>query len=119
MNLLAWLGPADGRRSHAAGPYDEAKSRRRCTVVHALRARLSLLLLAALLPQLPAGAPTGVGILYNVNTVQAAQAQAAVMRLGAPPLTTELVIRSDGALTLDDVYGRGLALNLTNSSLLF
>jgi len=81
----------------------------------------SSLLLALLLPMhaARAAAPTGVGILYNVNFVQAAQAQAAVMRLGATPLTTELVIRSDGALTLDDVYGRGLALNLTNSSLAF
>jgi hypothetical protein len=75
-------------------------------------------LLLALLLQSAAGAPSGVGVLYNLNTVQAAQAQAAVARLGAVPLTTELVIRSDGALTLDDVYGRGLALNLTNSSLL-
>jgi hypothetical protein len=77
-----------------------------------------LLVLPALLLLSAAGAPTGVGVLYNLNTVQAAQAQAAVARLGAAQLTTELVIRSNGALTLADVYGRGLALNLTNSSLL-
>ena len=81
-------------------------------------ARPATLLLLALLLSAAAGAPRGVGVLYNLNTVQAAQAQAAVARLGAPQLTTELVIRSDGALTLADVYGRGLALNLTNSSLL-
>ena len=56
-----------------------------------------------------------VGILFNVNFVQAAQLQAQVAALGAAPLTTELVLRSDGALSLDDVYGRGLPLNVSSS----
>lgn len=56
-----------------------------------------------------------VGILYNVNSIQAAQLQAQVAALGAAPLTTELVLRSDGALTLNDVYGRGLPLNISTS----
>ena len=73
-------------------------------------------LLLTLLHATGAAAPTGVGLLYNVNSIQAATAQAAVARLGAAQLTTELVIRSDGALTLDDVYGRGLHLNLTTNN---
>jgi len=56
-----------------------------------------------------------VGILYNVNFIQAAQLQAQVSALGAAPLTTELVLRSDGALSLGDVYGRGLPLNISSS----
>ena len=42
----------------------------------------TLLLLALLLPA-AAGAPRGVGVLYNLNTVPAAQAQAAVQRAAA------------------------------------
>ena len=71
--------------------------------------------LAILLALARGAASRTVGILYNVNFVQAAQLQAQVAALGAAPLTTELVLRSDGALTLDDVYGRGLPLNVSSS----
>ena len=45
------------------------------------------------------------GILYEVWHARAAAAMAAVARAGGPQLTTELVIRSNGSKTLDDVYG--------------
>lgn len=56
-----------------------------------------------------------VGILYNVNFIQGAQAQATVKALGGEPLTTELVLRSNGRLTLSDVYAK---YGLTSPSLL-
>ena len=46
------------------------------------------------------------GILYEVWHSTAAAAQAKVAALGAQQLTTELVIQSAGALSLDDVYAR-------------
>ena len=44
------------------------------------------------------------GILYEVWHTHAAQAMGRVAAVGAAQLTTELVIQSAGALTLDDVY---------------
>lgn len=79
----------------------------------ALLAALAACLASALSP--PTAGRRSVGILFNVNTVQSAQLQAQVAALGAAPLTTELVLRSDGALTLDDIYGRGLPLNISSS----
>eukprot|EP00043_Microstomoeca_roanoka_P010142 m.96594 g.96594 ORF g.96594 m.96594 type:complete len:588 (+) comp14801_c1_seq1:91-1854(+) len=46
-----------------------------------------------------------VGILYEVWHTEAAQAMKKVQSLGGKQLTTELVIRSNGTFTLDDVYG--------------
>ena len=45
------------------------------------------------------------GILYEVWHTRAAQAMARVKAEGGLQLTTELVIQSAGAHTLDDVYG--------------
>jgi hypothetical protein len=58
----------------------------------------------ALAIQAAASTPTA-GILYEVWHSRAAQA----MALQEQKLTTELVIQSAGALTLDDVYSRGPA----------
>lgn len=44
------------------------------------------------------------GILYEVWHAGAATMMAQVAAKGAPQLTTELVIQSNGTLTLDDVY---------------
>jgi len=45
------------------------------------------------------------GILYEVWHTSAAQAMKQVVQKGGRPLTVETVIRSNGTLTLNDVYG--------------
>mgnify|MGYP000325744123 CR=1 FL=1 len=46
------------------------------------------------------------GILYEVWHTLAAQTIANVSRAGGAQLTTELVLRSNGTLTLNDVYAK-------------
>ena len=63
-----------------------------------------LVALALALAAAPASARDA-GILYEVWHTRAAQAMARVAAEGGAQLTTELVIESAGARTLDDVYG--------------
>ena len=53
------------------------------------------------------------GILYEVWHAKAAAAMAQVRAAGLEELTTELVIRSDGQKTLNDVYSLRIAPILT------
>lgn len=56
------------------------------------------------------------GILYEVWHTKAAQAMATVAASGWPQLTTELVIQSKGAHTLNDVYAvHGLNADIYNA----
>jgi hypothetical protein len=67
--------------------------------------RASLLAVAAAACLSHTAAAAGdVGILYEVWHSKAATAMATVAEMGGQQLTTELVIQSAGALTLDDVY---------------
>lgn len=81
---------------------------------------------AAVLALLCATVPTGgqaavaatapartAGILYELWHTKAAQMMQRVVATGAPVLTTERVIRSDGKYTLDDVY-RPVAPNVSD-----
>ena len=70
---------------------------------------LGLFLLAAAAGAAAAGSPASpgarsAGILYEVWHSKAATAMAQVKAAGLPQLTTERVLRSDGASSLSDVY---------------
>eukprot|EP00912_Choanoflagellata_sp_UC4_P000340 UC4_evm3s209 len=62
-------------------------------------------LLAFSIPACKAAQNKSVGILYEVWHAKAATAMHKVLAQGGAPLTTELVIQSNGNLTLNDVYG--------------
>ncbi|EDQ91439.1 uncharacterized protein MONBRDRAFT_36118 [Monosiga brevicollis MX1] len=70
--------------------------------VNAFGARLAVFVALALVPALVAA---DVGILYEVWHTTAAQAMQQVAAMHGTQLTTERVIRSNGAQDLNDVYG--------------
>ena len=67
---------------------------------------LSLTLSSATVPSSAGGTPRAAGILYELWHCEAATAMAQVKARALPQRTTETVIRSNGRVSLDDVYPR-------------
>ncbi|EGD82762.1 hypothetical protein PTSG_12023 [Salpingoeca rosetta] len=95
------------RRCYSFSPAASSVSSSSSSVVLAVVAVVPLLALAVGVPPPvvhASGTGGDVGILYEVWHTRAAQAMKKVRQLGGTQLTTELVLRSNGSLTLDDVY---------------